>query len=229
MFGVDDMLIGAAISGLGSVFTNQTNRENTESTNRANAEQAQMNRDFQERMSNTAYQRGMSDMRTAGLNPILAYQKGGASSPSGAQAAMQTFKADNPVEAGVNTGLALRRSNQELLNMRYSADNIQADTALKMAQQNRTNADTAIATENLSPAQLQKMKSDIDKTVYQNSAGRIARQAGTAAEEVSRTTDPIVNSAAKLLRGYNDTRTRRSTEETSDSRGNNSFRERFHY
>ena len=52
--------------------------------NSANAAAIKQQEDFQERMSGTAYQRAMADMSKAGLNPMLAYMQGGASSPSGA-------------------------------------------------------------------------------------------------------------------------------------------------
>lgn len=56
--------------------------------NKASAKQAEANRDWQERMSNTAHEREVQDLRNAGLNPILSATKGlgGASTPSGSTA-----------------------------------------------------------------------------------------------------------------------------------------------
>jgi len=77
-----------AIGGLGYL--------GQQDTNSANAAMSQQQMDFQERMSNTAYQRQVKDMEAAGLNSMLAYIKGGgASSPSGSMATYQ-----NPVSAG---------------------------------------------------------------------------------------------------------------------------------
>lgn len=48
-----------------------------------NSAEALANREWQEHMSSTAYQRAVEDMKKAGLNPILAFSNGGASTPSG--------------------------------------------------------------------------------------------------------------------------------------------------
>jgi len=70
--------------------TNDTNLRIANSANALSRENAQNAMDFSERMSNTSYQRGVADMQAAGINPMLAAMKGGASSPTGQMAPVTT-------------------------------------------------------------------------------------------------------------------------------------------
>lgn len=84
--------IGGAIAPvlgvLGDVFGGLLGFGGQKATNRANLQIAREQMQFQERMSNTAYQRSTKDLEAAGLNRILALGSP-ASTPAGARAQME--------------------------------------------------------------------------------------------------------------------------------------------
>lgn len=99
-------ILGPAISGglgyLGQQSANAMNMRIAEMNSAFNAEQAYAQMAFQENMANTTWQRGVADMKAAGLNPMLAYAQGGAPSPSGAAGqAVQPASMQNAAGAGI--------------------------------------------------------------------------------------------------------------------------------
>lgn len=119
--------IGNAITpGLGSVISGGLSLIGGNSQNSAQAALANQQMDFQERLSNTAYQRAKADMEAAGYNPALAYTNGGASTPGGAMAPV-----NNALGGAVNSALSAYQVGTQM-------QNTSADTKLKSAQTLKT-------------------------------------------------------------------------------------------
>lgn len=107
--------------GLLAAGSAAANVAGTYMTNQANKQIAREQMAFQERMSNTAYQRAMADMEAAGLNPMLAYQQGGASSPSGQSATMQDM-----LGPAANSAVSVLRLKEDVKTQRAQRELIEA-------------------------------------------------------------------------------------------------------
>lgn len=135
-------IVGGLLDYSGQSEANENNLEIARMANASSAEQARKQMEFQERMSSTAWQRGVADMRKAGINPILAASQGGASSPSGAIGSVTTGAPQqnvfsglgNKLQSSVTGAIDAYRTISEVKNIQAQNAKISADTNLVNAQ-----------------------------------------------------------------------------------------------
>lgn len=136
-------IVGAALNFVGAREANEMNialadkqmafqRGTAERAMEFGGSQAEKQMAFQERMSNTAYQRTIADMKAAGINPIMAFQQGGASTPSGSSAqgvSAQGTKADyrNQYAAAVSSAMQIMQMGAQVDQTRALTQLMRAD------------------------------------------------------------------------------------------------------
>lgn len=139
--GAVSSLAGGLINSAGAADRNAMSWQQMQAQQAFSAAQAQREMDFQERMSNTQYQRGMADMKAAGLNPILAYSQGGASSPGGAMGSAGSAQFENAMEGagqGVSSAGNFARNLADL-------QQVKANTASQVTTADLNTANTELA------------------------------------------------------------------------------------
>lgn len=119
--------ISAGANIVGGLIQNQNSR--------ANADHA-FNQSLE--ASNTAHQREVSDLRAAGLNPILSALGSGASTPGATPS--ESSNLGEGISKGMDTAIAVKTMNKELQTKDATIGNLNADTDNKGAQRNLINA-----------------------------------------------------------------------------------------
>lgn len=145
--------LSAVGSGLDSFMDKRSSAKGQEDANVFNAQQAQLNRDFQERMRATQYQTTVEDLKKAGLNPMLGYTQGGAGTPAGSLAAPALNKAGAGISSAQQAAstaqslASLELNKAQIDQVKATTEKIRSETMDQRLNTAKLLADTSVAQE----------------------------------------------------------------------------------
>lgn len=196
-------LLAGGLSYMGQNSANEANERLFRTKLDWDAWQNSLNRDYGERLSNTSWQRGVNDMKAAGINPMLAFSKGGASSPQSGgggsasaniQSALGPAVASAAQVASMMATIDQTRALTEQTKAQTEKTLVDADVSRSQVPLNRATTAMHQSAESLNDANVLRIEQEIER--IKADVRLIGERTGLTRVEIERATVEVIN--AKL-------------------------------